>query len=232
MCSVAVLDEDRVPVEMTLVKPRSHSEHLAPMIKTALSYAAVSVQSLSGIVVSKGPGSYTGLRIGVSAAKGLAFSQGIDLIGVPSLEVLASEALSFAEAGDIVLCAFNSRRNEVYLGLYAVDDARALNPIGNIVSIHQDDIADHVRASLSPYSKWVVAGEGGTLVAESLKKLHGNLYVIPPYLARPSASALATLGAERHRRGLLDDVAHFEPYYLNAFIPKKRTKSIFDRLPF
>lgn len=231
VCSVAVLSEDRVLIEKTLIKPRSHSENLAPMIKGVLSYAGIEIKAITGIVVSKGPGSYTGLRIGVSAAKGLAFSHNLDLIGVSSLLVLATEALPFAEAGDTILCAFNSRRHEVYISAYQVDESCALVPIGNVVSKHKDDLAGHILA-LKPEQKCLIVGEGGRLVAESLESSIAQLTVIPPHIVRPSASTLATLGAIRHKKGRLDDLSSFEPFYLNEFVPKKQKKSIFDRLPF
>ncbi|MEM8485744.1 MAG: tRNA (adenosine(37)-N6)-threonylcarbamoyltransferase complex dimerization subunit type 1 TsaB [Bacteroidota bacterium] len=242
VCSVAVLSGDIVVFEHTLTARRSHSEHLVVMIQQALTYAGIKVKDLSGIAVSKGPGSYTGLRIGVSVAKGLAFSHNISLIGVPSLDALATGALPCAEPGAPIIAAFNSRRNEVYLGLFEAGE-QAVVPLAPVTSLQKDEIgpfiAAHSRGDKSP----LIVGEGAAFVAACLSSAmsEGSVdedagdntpVIVPIPMLLPSASVVATMGAARHKTGLQDDTGSFEPYYLNAFIPKARKKSIFDRLPF
>ena len=242
VCSVALLKNDHVVIEMALGTPRAHSENLVPMIQEALEYGEIKVQDLSGIVVSKGPGSYTGLRIGVSTAKGLAFSHKLDLIGVSSLEGLATGAMVHASEGDAILVAFNSRRNEVYLGLFIVSADNSLKPLGQIASLREDEIAPFISQHLSGESgepekyseKLFIAGEGALFVEKCLSQhtIPGKPLVLPGNLLRPSAGMIATLGAARHKNGLIDALDSFEPFYLNEFIPKSRKKTIFDRLPF
>ncbi len=240
ICSVAVLKDDRVEIEISLGRPRAHSENLVLMIKDALNYAQVSARELAGIIVSKGPGSYTGLRIGVSAAKGLAYAHGIGLVGVPSLEALAHNALKHTGSGATIATAFNSRRNEVYLGLFKVTEDNSISALTPVASLQLDEISSFIEAAHTSAQfprPLVIAGEGGAFVAAEMASLSGdgqpfNLEVLPATLVKPSAGTVATLGAARHKTAGPDDTADFEPFYLNEFIPKSRKKSIFDRLPF
>lgn len=236
VCSVAVLQADQVVIEISLRKPRAHSENLVPMIRDALGYAGLHAGELTGIAVSKGPGSYTGLRIGVSAAKGLAFSHQLKLVGIPSLTGLAHVAAPFAPPGATLAMAFNSRRNEVYLGLYTVSPAGVIEARTAISSMHLDEISPFIEKSHtfeSAPQKLVAAGEGGAHVAASMASDDRfDVELLPQTLVTPSAATIATLGAARHKSGEWDDLEDFEPYYLNEFVPKSRKKSIFDRLPF
>lgn len=236
VCSVAVLRDDQVVIEISRRKPRTHSENLVPMIREALAYAGLSPDTLSGIAVSKGPGSYTGLRIGVSAAKGLAFSHQLDLVGIPSLTGLAHVAAPFAPVGATLAMAFNSRRNEVYLGLFTLAATGAVQAHTPIASMPLDEISPFIEKSHTFDSiphKLVVAGEGGPHVAACMASDDRfEVELLPQTRVTPSAAAIATLGAARHKSGELDNLETFEPFYLNEFIPKSRKKSIFDRLPF
>lgn len=237
VCSVAVLSGEDVVIELTLTAPRSHSENLVVMIQRALAYAGITVKELSGIAVSKGPGSYTGLRIGVSVAKGLAFSHNISLIGVSSLDALATGALPCVQTGDTIVTAFNSRRNEVYLCLYEAqaDEAHQLAPIA---SLNKEEIGPFIMQHSPASEKRILVGEGAVFVEACLAdsketdSKERRATVVPVPLLMPSAGVVATMGAARHKTGLQEDTGSFEPYYLNAFIPKARKKSIFDRLPF
>lgn len=202
------------------------------MIERALNFAGIGVKALTGIAVSKGPGSYTGLRIGVSVAKGLAFSHNISLIGIPSLDALAMRALPEAQAGDTIVTAFNSRRNEVYLGLYEAQQ-QAIHPLAAVASLKKEEIEPFITQHSPTSKKRIIAGEGAGLVADCLAAAGGKAETVRPApFLMPSAGIVATMGAARHKTGLQDDPGSFEPYYLNAFIPKARKKSIFDRLPF
>ena len=235
------MKNDSVVIESALSKPRAHSENLVPMIQAALNYGELHARDLSGIIVSKGPGSYTGLRIGVSTAKGLAFSHNLDLVSVSSLHGLATGTLPHTTAGDIIVVGFNSRRNEVYLGMFLHDDNDVVEPLADIASLREDEIfpfiSDHVqrvkkmRPNQTP--NIILAGEGAAFIATCMEEAnHPPQQVLGSHLVRPSASLIATLGAARHKNGLIDALDSFEPFYLNEFIPKSRKKTIFDRLPF
>lgn len=112
VCAVAVSRDGVLLVEVTLDEPRRHAERLVPMVDEALTSAGVSPADLTAVAVSAGPGSYTGLRIGASTAKGVAFALSIPLVPVPSLQALAASVE--VPAGTLVVAAFGARRGEVY----------------------------------------------------------------------------------------------------------------------
>jgi tRNA threonylcarbamoyladenosine biosynthesis protein TsaB len=117
-CSVAVLDADRVLAHESEVMARGHQERLAPMAQRAMQIAGLGFDDLDRIAVTIGPGSFTGLRVGLAFAKGLGAALGLPVIGVGTLEALA------AQAEGLVFAALDARRDQVYL--QAFDDGRAL----------------------------------------------------------------------------------------------------------
>lgn len=234
-CGVAVLEDDDLVAELLLARPRSHAEFLVPMVEHALSLS--SDRHLDAIAVSMGPGSYTGLRIGVSAAKGFAFGTGAQLVGVPSLEALARSVAGHATPGDHILCTFAARRQEVYAALFLVDQP------GNTADAHTTPIATRVTGPdavpLAELNSWLpriqsllwVAGDGAPEVIQSIKTANGSPHVRrSPVL--PEAASVARLGRVILERDGPSDLGAFEPMYLKEFVAKKPKRTIFDRLPF
>ncbi len=231
ICSVAVWQDGHILVETTLTRPKSHAEQLVPMIGSALGYCGCTAQDIDGVVISRGPGSYTGLRIGASVAKGIAFAQDKPLLSVSSLEALATVALPYANPGDLILPAFNARRNEIYLGVYKALSENRLEAITEVQALQSEDIGLYIEQWPAPH-RWL-AGEGAPLLADMLqKKGIPQLHLLPEYLVSPTASIVAKLGVEPYLAGSFEDLAAFEPFYLKEFIPRKQAKSVFDRLPF
>ncbi|RMH54049.1 MAG: tRNA (adenosine(37)-N6)-threonylcarbamoyltransferase complex dimerization subunit type 1 TsaB, partial [Bacteroidetes bacterium] len=103
VCSAALAEGDRLLVEETLYRARLHAERLVLLIEDVLRHADLTPAAVAAVAVSGGPGSYTGLRIGVSTAKGLAAATGAALVAVPSLEAQAAAVAPFAAAGDLIL---------------------------------------------------------------------------------------------------------------------------------
>ena len=122
VCSVAVLRDGAVTAQASLHRPRVHAEQLVPLVDNLLERAAVNRADLDAIAVSMGPGSYTGLRIGVSTAKGLAMALDAALIGVPTLEALAASVQPAAATGDVACALLDARRDEVYAAAYEITD--------------------------------------------------------------------------------------------------------------
>lgn len=239
VCSVALLQNAHTPAqqitfEASLSKPRAHSENLTLMIKDALDFASLAPSDLAGVAVSMGPGSYTGLRIGVSTAKGLAYAHNIPLIGIESLEALATATVPHAIPESTIGVAFNSRKNEVYLGLFTIDANLAISVLCPVSSLQKAEIAPFISEHVST-NVLTLAGEGAPFVAECLNEEEGEIpqyTIIPQHIVKPSAGVVATLGAARHKTGHTHDLERFEPFYLNEFIPRSRKKSIFERIPF
>jgi tRNA threonylcarbamoyladenosine biosynthesis protein TsaB len=121
--SVAVVDENRVLAEMTTNLQKNHSVRLMDCISLLLDETDTSPEQLNGIGVAKGPGSYTGVRIGVAAAKSMAWSLGIPAVGVSSLQAVAMNALGFSGG---IIPLFDARRGQVYTGYYQTEGLRSV----------------------------------------------------------------------------------------------------------
>ena len=233
ICSVAVYVEDYVVIETSTSKPRAHAEKLIPLTQQVLAYAEMHVSALNGIVVSGGPGSYTGLRIGVSTAKGLAFAHNLELIAIPSMDAMAYACSAFIPIDSHVLITRNARKDELYLALYKKTAPQNFELLVSPRAVLHKELLDELPEMLPNGGALQVAGEG----SETVKKIIAShellqIHTIPSCSVMPSASIIASIGATYYEREQVVDVAAYEPMYLKEFIPKKRTTSIFDRLPF
>jgi len=231
VCGVALLQGSHVTVDLNLARPRAHAENLVLLIRDALHYGGISRTDLDAVAVSMGPGSYTGLRIGVSAAKGLAVALGIKLVGVPTLEALAASVLPVARPGDVICAALNARRNEVYAAASEVRPDGTLESLAETNALIEEDIPAWF-GNLPSGTVWIV-GDGGPKAAAALEEQHTHrVRLLQPALHPPSAAWIARLGLHRLELGMEEDTASFEPFYLKEFVAKKRERSIFERLPF
>lgn len=188
----------------------SHAERLHLYIDEVLKENKVSISELAAVGVSKGPGSYTGLRIGVSAAKGLCFASDLPLISVPTLDVLTHQ---INEEEGVIVPMLDARRMEVYS---AVFDSNY-----NQIRETQAQILD--ETSFKEYlerGKVFFIGNG----VEKTKGLisHPNAVFIEDKL--PSANEMSKLTFEKYKKSDIEDVAYFEPYYLKDFIAIKSKK--------
>ncbi|QCE41604.1 tRNA (adenosine(37)-N6)-threonylcarbamoyltransferase complex dimerization subunit type 1 TsaB [Psychroserpens sp. NJDZ02] len=188
----------------------SHAEKLHVYIEEVLNEANITASHLDAIAVSKGPGSYTGLRIGVSAAKGLAYALEKPLISVSTLEALAYQIK--AESG-VIIPMLDARRLEVYSAIF---DASY-----NLVRAIEAQILDE-----SAFKKELVSGKVyfvGDGVEKTEKLInHQNAVFIENKL--PSADQMSLLSFEKYKKSDIEDVAYFEPYYLKDFVAIKSKK--------
>ena len=118
ICSVALSQEKSIIQEKYIDKPNSHSVYLAPFVNEVLNNATMSINELDGVVISDGPGSYTGLRIGSSLAKGICLGAGIPLMAVSTLKGLAQKALNDYPSVDQAIALVDARRSDAYIGVY------------------------------------------------------------------------------------------------------------------
>ncbi|MGJ8591090.1 MAG: tRNA (adenosine(37)-N6)-threonylcarbamoyltransferase complex dimerization subunit type 1 TsaB [Aquaticitalea sp.] len=185
----------------------SHAESLHVFIDGVLKSAKIKPSQLDAIAVSKGPGSYTGLRIGVSAAKGLCYALNIPLISVNTLQSLAHQVE--VEKG-LLVPMLDARRMEVYSAIY---NSRYLQ-IRNTEAQILDD------SSFSSYleKEKVYFIGSGTEKAQTIIT-HPNAFFITDKL--PSALQMATLAYDKYKKSDTEDVAYFEPFYLKEFIGLK-----------
>ncbi|WP_026754617.1 tRNA (adenosine(37)-N6)-threonylcarbamoyltransferase complex dimerization subunit type 1 TsaB [Sediminibacter sp. Hel_I_10] len=184
----------------------SHAESLHVFITDVLKEAGIDKSKLDAISISKGPGSYTGLRIGVSAAKGLCFALDIPLISVSTLKSLASQLN--IEKGCIIPM-LDARRMEVYSAIFDAD----LKVLRNIEAQILD--ASSFQEVLSKGPVYFI-GNG----VEKTKTLisHDNAFFIDDKL--PSAQQMSIIGYEKFKINDFEDVAYFEPFYLKDFLMK------------
>ncbi|WP_395090898.1 tRNA (adenosine(37)-N6)-threonylcarbamoyltransferase complex dimerization subunit type 1 TsaB [Vaginella massiliensis] len=188
----------------------AHGEKLHQFVQWAMEGANKNLQELDAVCVSKGPGSYTGLRIGVSAAKGFAYALGIPMTAINSLEVIAAK---HAHSNyDYIIPMIDARRMEVYTAVFD----NQLNWISDTTAkvIDENSYADYAGKKL------LFVGDGAMKTQEFLAYLDAD------FLAQfPSAEEMCKLAHERFVAKDFVDVAYFEPFYLKDFVAgKKKTE--------
>jgi tRNA threonylcarbamoyl adenosine modification protein YeaZ len=203
--SLAIVQESQVLAELTWHCQQNHSVELMPNINRLLEQSGASLKSLSGIIVAMGPGSFNGLRVGVSTAKGLAFSLEVPLVGISTLEAAAYQ---YAEIGFPVCPVFNAGRGEIAAAIYQKK--------GNN---WQQVIAEHITTvdnlSLQITTKTIFCGEAALVIFEQIKEKLGPKAIIPPLVSRMRRAAfLAELGIKRLEVGDRDQPATLQPIYL------------------
>ena len=209
-CSVALAKEGEIILCKEIAEEGySHAERLHVFIEEIIKEAGISLNDLSAIAVSQGPGSYTGLRIGVSAAKGLCFALGIPLIAVDTLQVLASQ-VNVTEG--LIIPMIDARRMEVYSAIF--------NP--------KFDKKREILAEIIDQNSFSDTGEKLYFVGDCAEKCKAILtkenHVFLEDIKYPSAKEMSVLSFEKFKINDTVDVAYFEPYYLKDFMvttPKK-----------
>jgi tRNA threonylcarbamoyladenosine biosynthesis protein TsaB len=182
----------------------SHAEKLHQFIEEVLKEASVQLSDLTAIAISKGPGSYTGLRIGVSAAKGLCFALNIPLISVNTLTSLA-QSISVSEG--FVIPLLDARRMEVYSAVYNERNEQ-------IRAVEAEIITENSFETYLAEKPVFFLGDG----AEKCKTIipHKNAIFLEDKF--PSANEMSSLSYEKYKKNDIEDVAYFEPFYLKNFV--------------
>lgn len=223
ICSVALAEGEQLLQLIESGPERSHAVLLNSFIKEALEKAEMEPGQLDAISVSKGPGSYTGLRIGVSTAKGFAYALSIPLLATGTLENMASGSLNHAEVlkirqefGEkILLCPMlDARRMEVYAGFYDIE-------LKVIREVAADIVETDTYESLLEKHHICFFGNGASKCREVL--IHPNAHFIAD--VDPSAGFMLGPALQRYVKEEFEDVAYFEPFYLKDFvatIPRKK----------
>ena len=190
----------------------SHSEMLHPLIKEALLESKLTIKEIEAIAVGKGPGSYTGLRIGISAAKGLCFANDIPLISINSLEILAHSTT--IDKGYIIPM-IDARRMEVYSAIYDESYTLIRETKADIIDEHSfcDKLQNHTVYFL---------GDGAKKCKETI--VHKNAVFIKN--AFPSAKEMTQLSYDKYKENKTEDIAYFEPFYLKNFVATQEKKKI------
>jgi tRNA threonylcarbamoyladenosine biosynthesis protein TsaB len=220
-CSAAVLRGDSGKAQLFRVyeqRERGHAEAIVPMILDVMAQAQIGFGELDRLAVTVGPGSFSGVRIGVATARGLALASGLPVARATTLEVMARQVIVGGGHGQAQCLgiAHDARRGEVYLGLFDRGGAPLSEPI--VVGI--DD-----ALNLLPHSGVVVAGNGGPLLAEAAMKSGRILATVLPDLL-PDAGQLAEMAG-----ALPVSTEPLRPLYLRAPDAKPQTAQILLRQP-
>lgn len=207
MCSVCITENDKVIASKELNSGYSHAENLHVFIEDVLKEANLTVKQISAVAVSKGPGSYTGLRIGVSSAKGLCYALQIPLISIDTLQSMAY-AVAQTKQDDILFCPMlDARRMEVYCAVYD-KNLETILPVNALV-------LDETTIEVFNLNKPVCFFGDGMTKAKSLLQSKGHTLFIEDIF--PSSLSMTALSFKKFTAKQLEDVAYFEPFYLKEF---------------
>lgn len=210
-CSVAIARDGKLLcLKEQNSKRYSHAENLHVFIREILRKKGYGLKDLDAVAVSKGPGSYTGLRIGVSTAKGLCFALDIPLISVETLKVLAQRGTQGPETFNFIIPMLEARRMEVYTTVFDNDLAKCSPTEAKVLS--KEAYEEYLEQG-----KVLLVGNG----TDKFKAIcpHENATFHDEV---PSAREMAGLADEKYKAQEFEDVAYFDPYYLKDFIAKKK----------
>lgn len=216
VCSVAVVSEKGVLSLVEDLDGNRHASHLTIFIEQTLKQAGTNLQQLDAVAVSKGPGSYTGLRVGVSTAKGLCYALQKPLLGVPTLHALAYQIVPYAiqHPNALLMPMLDARRMEVYNAAFNTQAQPVIDAQATIIDVSSFE-------SLLNKQPIYFAGPGAKKCSEVIR--HPNAVFINDIHC--SAASFQTPALALYQQQQFEDVAYMEPFYLKEFVgttPKKR----------
>lgn len=210
-CSVSVAKGGKTIVCNEIAEEGySHAERLHVFIEKSLKEAGITYKDLSAIAISQGPGSYTGLRIGVSAAKGLCFALDLPLIAVDTMKVLASQV---TVSNGLIIPMIDARRMEVYSAIFTAD-------LKGMRDVEAEIINENSFENLHETLYFI-----GDCAEKCEAVLTNENFVFLKEIKYPSAKEMSALSFEQYKISDTVDVAYFEPFYLKDFLittPKKQ----------
>lgn len=217
LCSTALVEDGKVVCERISDEPRAHASKTALFVSEMLSEKGLKVSDCDAVAVSKGPGSYTGLRVGVSTAKGLCFGAGIPMISVGTLDTLVWQALDgnmLPEGCRYIIPMIDARRMEVYTGIFTPDGKQVSPTVAQIID------ADSFKDQLAE-GPVLFIGDGADKCKGTLTGPNARFIQCCPKAASMMHPVIDALEAKR-----FEDVAYFEPFYLKEFITTVSKKKI------
>ncbi|MGA0556072.1 tRNA (adenosine(37)-N6)-threonylcarbamoyltransferase complex dimerization subunit type 1 TsaB [Larkinella sp. VNQ87] len=217
VCSVALHRDGELVACYELFTEKSSSGLLTTLIQQAVQHGGHQLAELDAIAVAKGPGSYTGLRIGVSTAKGLCFALDKPLLALDTLEAMTAQIRPFYPMPYALCPMLDARRMEVYCAVY--------NTAGQVIMPTAAEIVDEQSfADLLAERPVVFFGNGATKCRAVLA--HQPNAVFPAQVVQPSAKTVGQLAAVAFQENRFEDVVNFEPYYLKDFVGTKPRKLV------
>ncbi|MBP5549657.1 MAG: tRNA (adenosine(37)-N6)-threonylcarbamoyltransferase complex dimerization subunit type 1 TsaB [Bacteroidales bacterium] len=222
LTSVALADGGKVVFYKDDDASRNQSALTAPFIKEALDYQEITAKELDAVCVSMGPGSYTGLRVGVSSAKGLCFGASKPLIAVGTLDCLVWEAIGSgaAEGCKYIVPMIDARRMEVYTAVFTPDGHRTTEVAPSIID--ENSFADILTDAAAAGQKVLFIGDA----AEKCSKVITSPAAVFAQ-QNPTARGLLAPAIKKFEAGQFENVAYFEPFYLKDFVATVSRKKLF-----
>jgi tRNA threonylcarbamoyladenosine biosynthesis protein TsaB len=216
VCSVALGNDGKVISKRESTSEYSHSRQLTSFIQEVVNEAGITLQELDAVAVSKGPGSFTGLRIGVSTAKGLCYALDKPLISVGTLRSMAIGMVEMTEASivkrDVLFCPMiDARRMEVYAAIYDKENTEVLAPVARIID-------ENSFSECFKEHSIVFAGDGASKCRDLFAAQPKAIF---PAMELPSAIHMLPLAEQAYIKAQFENVVIFEPYYLKDFIAGK-----------
>lgn len=205
---MAVHNDTGLLAAYDLFTDKSSSAMLTTLMRDSVTHAGFELSDIDAIVVAKGPGSYTGLRVGVSTAKGLCYALDKPLIAINTLQAMALQLAPFFP-GHLFCPMIDARRMEVYAAVF--DENNAFIQETQAVIVNEDSFEDLLAGQ-----KVVFFGDGAAKCKPILER-HSNA-IFPAIDVKPSAKTVGQLGSIAFQNGQFEDVASFEPYYLKDFM--------------
>jgi len=207
-CSVALALDGQI-LALDEVCPQQHSKRILPMVQQLLADAGVSLHQLDGIIFGRGPGSFTGVRIGVSVAQGLAFGADLPVFGVSTLAAMAQAAVQ--QNATEVIAAIDARMAEVYIAAYALDEAGLMQAITPEIAAKPAALPE-VLTSLSFTSQLLGVGTGWQTYPQALQQLAPAL--IADSILYPSAQFMLPFASRAWQQQLFVSAEQAEPVYV------------------
>ena len=217
LCSVALAEDGVITAYKESSAPKAHASLTAVFIDEILKEKSLTMSDCKAVCVSMGPGSYTGLRVGVSTAKGLCFGSGLPLIAVGTLDTLVAQAQVSGQIGNAryVVPMVDARRMEVYTATFTPEGKQITETAPMIID--ENSFAEQLAEG-----EVLFIGDGAGKCADMIK--HPNAKFIQ---CNPQASAMLSPAQTAYKEKRFEDVAYFEPFYLKEFVATVSKKKLF-----
>ena len=231
--SVALIDDDKLIAKRTypesdsnrsskIPDQKNHSEILIPLIRAVIDEGGITLRDLAAVAVAIGPGSFTGVRIGLSTAKGLAFGCAVPLVGVSTLHAYAA-----AEESELVCPLLDARKNEIYMAIFERRGDNQTRLTDDLV-VTSAAAVDYL-AGCTRERPCALIGEGAFVYGDFFKRALGERVQVQAQLPECLAASVARLGREGIRAGARDDLAQLTPAYVSLSQPEVK-RQVADKL--
>ncbi len=219
--TVSILKDTDILGEITINAGKRHSERLIPIIEKILEETLLTLNDINLLAISIGPGSFTGLRVGLATWKGLALATGAPLIGVPTLQSM-TRLFPFKNA--IVCPILDARMSEVYAGAFAFEKGIRTSLIDNFLGNIQTFLTTLANLLKKPETPIYIYGNGALIYQEEIHKKFPNATIAPQWLSHPRASAVGIEALDMWKEGYYKNIDEILPIYLRLSQPEELKK--------